>query len=244
MPRLARVVVPGLPHHVVHRGNNRQDIFFTDDDRRWYLRMLKTRCAACGVAILGYCLMNNHVHLVLLPRSADALAHAVGRAHWLYAQYVNRLHGRSGIRFGRASVAWPLSILGRAPRSTVGKVSQSRLARPLRALIVAGRDFRAALTEALTATPDRLVLDLVIWMVPRRIRWSIYVSGSASAARMDASGQRRSRQSRTSASRRRSAVRFGRAGRWRAIRCCPSWSRVSGAGCGRCRWVDRGRLRH
>ena len=96
MPRVARIVVPHYAHHVTQRGNNRQDVFFVDDDRRAYLAFLKQRCEAAGVAILGYCLMSNHVHLIVMPRSEDGLARAIGRTHFLYTQYVNRLHGRSG----------------------------------------------------------------------------------------------------------------------------------------------------
>jgi putative transposase len=96
MARAARVVIPDLPHHLTQRGNNRQDVFFVDDDRRAYLQFLARQCARHGVAILGYCLMNNHVHLTAVPRRADSLAKAIGRTHWLYAQHINRLHGRSG----------------------------------------------------------------------------------------------------------------------------------------------------
>ena len=96
MPRTARIVVPGLPHHLTQRGNNRQDVFFVDDDRRVYLKMLGEQCRRYNVSILGYCLMTNHVHLIPVPAREDSLAKAIGRTHWLYAQYVNRLHGRSG----------------------------------------------------------------------------------------------------------------------------------------------------
>ncbi len=96
MPRVARTVIADWPHHVTQRGNNHQDVFFTDNDRRTYLTLLHERCAAADVRVLGYCLMRNHVHLVLVPPDEAALAAAVGRVHWLYTQYVNRLHGRSG----------------------------------------------------------------------------------------------------------------------------------------------------
>jgi putative transposase len=96
MPRIARVVIPGLPHHVTQRGNNRQDVFFVDDDRRTYLKLLAQQSRKHGLALLGYCLMDNHVHHVVIPRDAHSLARALGRTHWLYSQYVNRLHGRSG----------------------------------------------------------------------------------------------------------------------------------------------------
>ena len=96
MPRVARIVVSGWPHHVVQRGNNRRDVFFVDDDRRMYLKLLRERCHAGGVRILAYCLMTNHVHLIAVPRSEDGRARAIGRTHFLYTQYINRLHGRSG----------------------------------------------------------------------------------------------------------------------------------------------------
>jgi putative transposase len=96
MPRIARIVLPGLPHHVIQRGNNRLDVFFTDDDRRAYLELLAAQSARHGLALLAYCLMSNHVHLVAIPRGPVSLARAVGRTHWLYSQYINRLHRRSG----------------------------------------------------------------------------------------------------------------------------------------------------
>jgi len=96
MPRSARIVIPGCPHHVTQRGNNRQDVFFVDDDRRVYLRLLAMQTRKFGLKIEGYCLMANHVHLIATPAGEDSLALAVGRTNLLYAQYVNRLHGRSG----------------------------------------------------------------------------------------------------------------------------------------------------
>jgi putative transposase len=96
MPRVARVVALDVPHHITQRGNNRQDIFFVDDDRRVYLELLARQSAIWKLAILGYCLMGNHVHIIAIPRWPDSLAKALGRTHWLYSLYVNRLHGRSG----------------------------------------------------------------------------------------------------------------------------------------------------
>jgi len=96
MPRVARTVVPGVPHHVTQRGNNRQHVFFVDDDRRVYLSIIKRCSEAYGLTIVGYCLMTNHVHLIAVPATEDGLAKAVGRTHYFYTQYVNRLHGRSG----------------------------------------------------------------------------------------------------------------------------------------------------
>ena len=96
MPRVGRIVVPGWPHHVTQRGNNRQAVFFVDDDRRAYLRFLKEQSEVYGLRVLGYCLMTNHVHLLVLPAGEESLAKAVGRTHFLYSQYINRFHKRSG----------------------------------------------------------------------------------------------------------------------------------------------------
>jgi putative transposase len=96
MPRLARIVLPGVPHHVTQRGNNRQDVFFVDDDRRVYLDLLRGQSERFGLKVVGYCLMANHVHLVATPLGEASLAKAIGRTDFLYTQYVNRLHRRSG----------------------------------------------------------------------------------------------------------------------------------------------------
>ena len=96
MPRIARIVIPGIPHHVVQRGNNRQDVFFVDDDWVHYLALLKEESERFGVEVMGYCLMTNHIHVIATPFGEDALAKAVGRTHYRYTQYINRFHGRSG----------------------------------------------------------------------------------------------------------------------------------------------------
>jgi putative transposase len=96
MPRVARIVVPGVPHHITQRGNNRQDVFFVDDDRRMYLGLLAKSAARYGLQVLGYCLMTNHFHLVAVPRAADSLAKALGRTDFVYTQYIARRHRRSG----------------------------------------------------------------------------------------------------------------------------------------------------
>jgi putative transposase len=96
MPRVARITIPGVAHHITQRGNNRQQVFFVDDDRGLYLELLRRESKAYGLRLLGYCLMRNHLHLVGVPQQAHSLAKAVGRTHLLYTQYINRLHGRSG----------------------------------------------------------------------------------------------------------------------------------------------------
>jgi putative transposase len=96
MPRLARAIAVGCAHHVTQRGNNRQDVFFVDEDRDVYLRLLAEQAGKCGLEVLGYCLMTHHVHLVAIPHAEEALAKAVGRTHFRYSQYINRVHKRCG----------------------------------------------------------------------------------------------------------------------------------------------------
>ena len=74
MARLARVVIPGLPHHVTQRGNRRQQTFFGDEDYAAYVELMATWCAAREVAIWAYCLMPNHIRLIGVPQSEDGLA--------------------------------------------------------------------------------------------------------------------------------------------------------------------------
>ncbi len=96
MPRRPRHAIPGFPHHITQRGNNRQDVFFTDEDREFYLALLRQHALQYGFEVLGYCLMTNHVHIIGVLAEDDSLAKAVGRTHWKYSQVLNRLHGRSG----------------------------------------------------------------------------------------------------------------------------------------------------
>ena len=96
MPRLARAIAVGCAHHITQGGNNRQRVFFVDDDRQVYLELLQEQADKYGLEIVAYCLMDNHVHLVAIPHEEDALAKAIGRTHFRYTQYINRFHQRSG----------------------------------------------------------------------------------------------------------------------------------------------------
>ena len=89
MARLARVVVPGLPHHITQRGNRRQQTFFCDEDYEYYLELMGQWCTVHQVEIWAYCLMPNHVHLIAVPQSADGLRLAIGEVHRRYTRMVN-----------------------------------------------------------------------------------------------------------------------------------------------------------
>jgi putative transposase len=95
-----------MPHHVVQRGNRRMATFFGEDDYRAYLGLLKDWCGRYGVRIWAYCLMPNHVHLVLVPGEEKALAAAVGQVHVRYTRRINfRENWRGFLWQGRFSSA-------------------------------------------------------------------------------------------------------------------------------------------
>ncbi len=96
MSRIARVVVAGLPHHVTQRGNRRQTTFFEPSDYRTYLSMLAVACRRAGTRVWAYCLMPNHVHLVLVPSAEDGLRAPLSGTHRRYAEGINRRFGWRG----------------------------------------------------------------------------------------------------------------------------------------------------
>jgi putative transposase len=89
MGRRARVVIEGIPHHVIQRGSRRQQTFFSNSDYEFYMRVMQQRCCLHGIEIWAYCLMPNHVHLIAVPMRADELSRAIGEAHRYYAVRVN-----------------------------------------------------------------------------------------------------------------------------------------------------------
>jgi putative transposase len=90
------LVVPGFPHHIIQRGNRRQQTFFCDEDYAAYLELMAEWCGEHGVAIWAYCLMPNHVHLIAVPRTEDGLARAIGEAHRRYTRQINFREGWRG----------------------------------------------------------------------------------------------------------------------------------------------------
>jgi putative transposase len=144
MARLARVVIPDLPHHVTQRGNGRQKVFFTDEDYRLYRDMLASAASANDVAVLGWCLMPNHVHLILVPKDADGLRRMLAPLHRRYAGNIHARQKRTGHfwqgRFG--CVAMDEAHLGTA----LGYV----MLNPVRArLVKRARDWPWSCTRAL-----------------------------------------------------------------------------------------------
>jgi putative transposase len=98
------VVAPYYPHHIIQRGNRRQQTFFSDDDYRLYLDLMAEWCKKHNVAIWAYCLMPNHVHIIAVPQNKDGLRRAIGEAHRRYTRAVNfRMGWRGHLWQGRFS---------------------------------------------------------------------------------------------------------------------------------------------
>ena len=93
---MARFVAPGYPHHVTQRGNRRQKTFFSDEDYRYYIELLAEYSKAYWTEIWAYCLMPNHVHLVMVPSEEDGLRATLGEVHRRYTRYVNFRKGWRG----------------------------------------------------------------------------------------------------------------------------------------------------
>ena len=136
MARLARIVLPHFPHHVTQRGNGGQQTFFGPDDYALYRDLLGRECRAWGVEVWAWCLMPNHVHLILVPQDKDGLRRALSKVHRAYAGAIHARLKRSGRfwqgRFG--AVAMDEAHLAAAVRYV--------LLNPVRArLVVHARDW-------------------------------------------------------------------------------------------------------
>jgi putative transposase len=96
LARLARVVIPGIPYHVTQRGNRRQQTFFEDSDFVLYRDLLAVASRKAGAEIWAYCLMPNHVHLIVVPSDEDGLRRTFADAHRRYTGFINARHRWTG----------------------------------------------------------------------------------------------------------------------------------------------------
>ena len=97
MPRKARILVSNYPHHIVQRGHNRKAVFITDDDYRYYLENLKEWKNKLGVKLYAWCLMTNHVHIIVEPGDdASTVSELMKRVAGRQTAYVNKQENRSG----------------------------------------------------------------------------------------------------------------------------------------------------
>src|SRR3954463_15530141 len=96
MARPPRLELPGVPLHVVQRGNNRAACFFNDTDRRFYLKCLRKAASSRGCAVHAYVLMTNHVHLLVTPPEEGAVGAMMQDIGRRYVRIINTIHGRTG----------------------------------------------------------------------------------------------------------------------------------------------------
>ncbi|MCX5782004.1 MAG: transposase [Elusimicrobia bacterium] len=96
MPRIARIIAEGLPHHITQRGNNKQIVFSDDVDRKYYLSLMEEYSRKNSLSVLSYCLMNNHVHFIAVPKNENALPKIFNSVNTRYAQYYNKKKNASG----------------------------------------------------------------------------------------------------------------------------------------------------
>lgn len=96
MPRIARAVAAGFPHHVIHRGNNKEAVFSDEEDRRRYMTLLAKYSTKWESPILSYCLMTNHVHLLSKPQENESLYKMMQGVTLCFTQHINRKYNRTG----------------------------------------------------------------------------------------------------------------------------------------------------
>jgi putative transposase len=108
MARLARVVLPGYPHHITQRGNRRQDVFFKESDYEHYLGLLREWCAYESIEIWAYCLMTNHVHLIVKPKKKSNLGKAIGEVHRRYTRMINLRENWKGYLWQGRFASYPM----------------------------------------------------------------------------------------------------------------------------------------
>ena len=108
MARFPRIVVPGVPHHVTQRGARRMQVFFSEDDYRSYVSILARLAQRHELDVWAYCLMPNHVHLIVVPSTKAGLAKPFGQAHHRYALEINRRQRWTGHLWQERFASFPM----------------------------------------------------------------------------------------------------------------------------------------
>ncbi len=172
MGRISRVVVPGFPHHVTQRGNHRQTVFFSDQDKKLYLQILHHFCQKEGVQIWCYCLMNNHVHLIAVPSSNESLQKAMGEIHKRYTWLINIRENWKGHLWQGRFYSYPLDDAHLY--LAVRYIERN----PVRAgLVSRAEDYPWSSAKShVNGTPDKVLSDF--WMTKEISDWHAYLSES------------------------------------------------------------------
>jgi putative transposase len=159
------VVAVDVAHHVTQRGNARQFILNSDAERTVYLDLLRQSVQLHSLSVIGYCLMSNHVHLVVIPRQAAAMAKALKEAHGRYATYWNAAHASSGHAWQGRFYSCPLDT------GHLWEALRYAELNPVRAGLVAHAEqwkWSSATAHCGTSEPDEL-----LEMAPSREHWSV-----------------------------------------------------------------------
>lgn len=172
MARIARVVIPGIPHHITQRGNRRQPVFFSDDDYLAYLDLLTQWSRKADMTVWAYCLMPNHVHIIAVPQRENSLHAALGEAHRRYSCRVNLREGWRGHLWQGRFASFPMD-----EEHTLRAVRYVEL-NPVRAgLVKKAADWRFSSARAhLFGTADEL-LDTQA-LAEQAIDWEAYLQES------------------------------------------------------------------
>ncbi len=180
MPRRPRLVVPGVPHHVTQRGNNRQHVFFSDQDRTRYLYLLHQYAQKHDFRILGWCLMTNHVHLIVIPGNKNSLALTLAQTHSQYSIELNRTRDRVGHLWHNRFFSCPLDSTHLLNALRYVDLN------PVRAgLTLHAKDWRwsSARAHLSPIAPDALLdSSWTGWMNEARIGWDYFDWNTALAA--------------------------------------------------------------
>jgi putative transposase len=164
MARQSRIVVPDLPHHVTQRGNRRQALFLGPEDYALYRDLVAERCRANGVACWAYCLMPNHIHLILTPSEPGGLSRAIGEAHRRYTSFFNTRARTTGHLFQGRFFSRPMDEVH------LVAAAQYLAMNPVRAgLVVSAADWGASSVGAhLSRRGDGLVaVEPLLQRIPR-----------------------------------------------------------------------------
>jgi putative transposase len=159
MPRFARFVVPDYPHHITQRGNARRDVFMSPADKGVYLGLVKEYSMHYSLKVLGFCLMTNHVHLVVVPGRPDSMARVFREVNGRYGQYRNAIDRSTGHVWQSRFYSCALEPV------RLGAVLRYVELNPVRAgLVRNAEDFAASSAAIHLGAHDPLELvDLALW---------------------------------------------------------------------------------
>ena len=155
MARIARVVVPGTPHHVTQRGNRKQQTFFCDDDYRAYMRFVSREKQRAGAEIWAYCLMPNHVHFVVVPEHRHSLAMLFKESHRKYTRRINVREGWCGHLWQGRYYSFPMDEM-----HAIAAVRYTELNPVAAQLCDAPYDWRWSSVHAHSRGADDLLVDV------------------------------------------------------------------------------------